>query len=342
MRILPLFALFAGCTANAFACEEANDCAGVMGGVCEATGWCSFPDDGCESGRRYGEWAGDELAGACVDDVGTGSSSAADDEATSASDPTSLATTDPDTTLDGPDTTMSIDPDTTTTDPTSPGDESSTTGASLDPDLVAWYRFDEGEFAGGVVDEIGMHDGTCLLDLCPQPIPGVVGSAAQFDGIDDIVRVPVTDMLVVGDALTVALWMRVDTIDGMFQTVAAKAYLDLIDDTWEIGINGSGVMRWGLSTEDPVHPNVNADAPPVGEWIHVAGTFDGEAARMYVDGVLVGEAVGGVIAQDEHDVTLGAGFDNGADANWLEGALDEVRIYRRALTPDEIAALASR
>jgi hypothetical protein len=343
MRVAPLLALVTACSADGvFACEDADDCAGVSGGVCESTGWCSFPDDTCGSQRRYGEWAGDGLAGACVDEGGTGTST--DDSASatspSASDPVTLSTTDPDTTLDG--TTMSIDPDTTTTDdPTSPGDESSSTGAPIDPDLVAWYRFDEGEFAGGVVDEIGMHDGACLPDLCPAPIPGVIGSAAHFDGIDDIVRVPVTDTLVVGDALTVALWMRVDTIDGQFQSVIARAYLDLIDDTFEIGINASGVMRWGLSTEDPVHPNINADAPAVGVWIHVAGTFDAEASRMYVNGVLVGEAAGGVIAQDEHDVTLGAGFDNAADANWLEGALDEVRIYRRALTEDEIAALAS-
>ncbi len=342
MRILPLFTLVAGCTANAFACEDANDCAGVMGGVCESTGWCSFPDDTCDSGRRYGEWAGNELAGACVDDVGTGSSGATDDgESATSPDPTTLSTTDPETTLGG-ETTMSIDPDTTTSiDPTTPGDESSTTGSPIDPDLVAWYRFDEGVFAGGVVDELGMHDGACLPDLCPEPIPGVIGSAGQFDGIDDIVRVPVDDMLQVGDALTVATWMRVDTIDGVFQTVIAKAYLDLVDDTFEIGINASGVMRWGLSTEDPMHPTINADAPPLGQWIHVAGTFDAEASRMYVDGVLVGEAAGGLIAQDEHDITLGAGFDNMADANWLEGALDEVRIYRRALTEDEIAALAS-
>ena len=342
MRILPLFALLTGCTANAFACEEADDCAGVMGGVCESTGWCSFPDDGCDSGRRYGEWAGGELAGACVDDVGTGSTSATDDGATSlsASDPSTLSTTDPDTTLDG--TTMSIDPDTTTTlDPTSPGDESSSTGAPLDPDLVAWYRFDEGEFAGGVVDEIGMHDGECVLDGCPHPIRGVIGSAAAFDGIDDLVHVPTSAMLQVGDALTVTTWLRVETIDGVFQTVAAKAYLALIEDTWEIGVNASGVMRWGLATEDGLNPSVNIPPPPLGTWIHVAGTFDGDAARLYIDGVLAAETVGGVIAQDEHDVTLGGGFDNEADANWLEGALDEVRIYRRALTEDEIAALAN-
>lgn len=342
MRILPLFTLVAGCTANAFACEDAGDCAGVMGGVCESTGWCSFPDDTCDSGRRYGEWAGNELAGACVDDVGTGSSGSTDDGASATSpDPTTLSTTDPDTTLGG-DTTMSIDPDTTTSiDPTVPGDDSSTTGSPFDPDLVAWYRFEEGGLAGTVVDEVGTHDGTCLLDRCPQSIPGVMGSAAAFDGVDDIVHVPVADMLPLDEGLTVATWMRVDTIDGMFQTVIAKAYLDLIADTFEIGINASGVLRWGHSTVVD-EPNVNADPPPVGEWIHLAGTFDADASRFYVNGVLAGETMGGVLVQDEHDVTLGAGFDNTADANWLEGALDEVRIYRRALTEDEIAALASR
>lgn len=344
MRAFVLLVLVAGCTASTFACEDEDDCAGVMGGVCESTGWCSFPDDTCDSGRRYGEWAGNELAGACVDDVGTGTSSGASDgDATAttptASDPT-LSSTDPDTTLTGADTTMSIDPDTTTIDPTTPGEESSTTGSTLDPDLVAWYRFEEAEFSGGVIDELGMHDGTCALDLCPQSIPGVVGSAAQFDGIDDIVHVP-AGALPIDDGLTVALWMRLDSIDGTFQTVVAKAYLELIADSFEFGINVSGVIRWGHATVDGGEPNTSAEPPPVGEWIHLAGTFDADASRLYVNGVLADEVAGGVLAQDEHDLTMGAGFDNEADANWLEGALDEVRIYRRALAEDEITALAN-
>ena len=73
----------------------------------------------------------------------------------------------------------------------------------------------------------------------------------------------------------------------------------------------------------------------------MAGVWDGSASRLDLDGALVGELVADTHVQDEHGITLGAGNDNGVDDNFIDGALDEVRIDRRALAEDEVAALAS-
>ncbi|MBC8073601.1 MAG: DUF2341 domain-containing protein [Deltaproteobacteria bacterium] len=57
-----------GCSASAFVCASDDDCTGGnTPGVCEPLGACSFDDDDCDSGRRYGDHARDGLAGACVD-----------------------------------------------------------------------------------------------------------------------------------------------------------------------------------------------------------------------------------------------------------------------------------
>ncbi|MBX7078028.1 MAG: LamG domain-containing protein [Nannocystaceae bacterium] len=86
------------CNAGAFACSDDGDCGGTTdAGVCEASGWCSFPDGECASGRRYGSHAGGALAGACVDEVGSSSGSGGLSTSTSE---TSAATT-LSTTLDG-------------------------------------------------------------------------------------------------------------------------------------------------------------------------------------------------------------------------------------------------
>ena len=60
--------------ASAFVCESPEQCGA---GVCEPSGYCSFPDDECPSGRRYGTFAGDGLANACVElpDSSTGETS---------------------------------------------------------------------------------------------------------------------------------------------------------------------------------------------------------------------------------------------------------------------------
>ncbi len=56
-----------------FVCTGDDECAS---GRCEPAGFCSFPDDGCGSGRRYSEWAGDGLADACTPQSAEGTSTA--------------------------------------------------------------------------------------------------------------------------------------------------------------------------------------------------------------------------------------------------------------------------
>ena len=54
---------------SVFTCEQSTQC--TVGGMCQPTGYCSFPDLGCPSGQRYGDAAGDGLAGTCVGGGGT-------------------------------------------------------------------------------------------------------------------------------------------------------------------------------------------------------------------------------------------------------------------------------
>jgi hypothetical protein len=63
LALLPL-----GCTTEeVFVCASDESCIdGGEGGRCEPTGWCSFLDESCDSGRRYGMLAGQRLSGACV------------------------------------------------------------------------------------------------------------------------------------------------------------------------------------------------------------------------------------------------------------------------------------
>ena len=68
------------CAPSVFLCQDDASC---PNGQCEASGFCSFPDPACDSGRRYGEFAGDGLGGACV----------ADPESETDTDPTTGLTT---------------------------------------------------------------------------------------------------------------------------------------------------------------------------------------------------------------------------------------------------------
>ena len=77
-----------------------------------------------------------------------------------------------------------------------------------------------------------------------------------------------------------------------------------------------------------------------GSWHHVAGTFDGTQLRLYVDGSLADSMdYTGTIATTTYPVNIGRNSQN--TDRLYEGAIDEVRIYNRALTEGEILFLAN-
>jgi len=127
-----------------FLCQSSDDCVnGPDAGICEESGYCSFPDDACPSGHRYGELSG-PLGGQCtVPGEGTSSSSSPTtaDSASGAAETggmvTSLTSGDSDESSAGA---ISVGTNSTGSDPTTDGSstepnpgEDSTAGGTVDP-----------------------------------------------------------------------------------------------------------------------------------------------------------------------------------------------------------------
>jgi hypothetical protein len=74
-------------------------------------------------------------------------------------------------------------------------------------------------------------------------------------------------------------------------------------------------------------------------WQHIVATYDGVNEKLYVDGVQVGGAGNSSpMTYDDHPVQIGCDDNNGFSEHF-QGVLDELRIYRRALSQAEIQAL---
>lgn len=84
-----------------------------------------------------------------------------------------------------------------------------------------------------------------------------------------------------------------------------------------------------------------AEPLPTGRWVHLAGTFDGQTMRLYVDGKLAGtmERLGPAKPND-HYLVIGS-YEVKHPA-FFAGLVDEVRLYDRALSAEEVAARAKR
>lgn len=120
--LFALAGLGTGCpSTEVFVCISDDDCNSQTDGQCEPTGFCSFPDEACATGRRYGEAAGDGLSRRCVPaehQTGTGTDT---DVASTASMSMSTSTT-----ADGSGSSSPTTPANTTSTSTTNDDSSST------------------------------------------------------------------------------------------------------------------------------------------------------------------------------------------------------------------------
>jgi len=209
-----------------------------------------------------------------------------------------------------------------------------------------WLRLEESAAATQFVDSSGSlppHPATCSGATCPTSgVAGYLGSGVRFDGSDDRLVVPDSPGFDFGTGgLAIALWVnKSNTARGTLFSWrnaqdALEIYLDNTTLKVDVGVNGS------IAT-------VIANGGTVGlnDWHHVAVVRDaGGTWFTYIDGVVRGYGTSGADLNQIDPGTpiwLGARNNNGAPASALNGALDEVYIFRRALMPEEVAALYGR
>ena len=80
---------------------------------------------------------------------------------------------------------------------------------------------------------------------------------------------------------------------------------------------------------------------PVGHWAHVAATYDGQTMRLYINCSVVAEAdvPGTILPKERWPIVIG-NYSGRKNAYAMDGALDEVKVFDRALTEDEVFAAA--
>jgi hypothetical protein len=207
--------------------------------------------------------------------------------------------------------------------------------------LVAWFKLDDTD--GQVfADSAGGPPGTCTPPACPVLGPGHRGNAYQFDGVDDCIRIPDSPALDPGQSFTLSLWFRPDAVGNATQVgkrvdVAGSPY-----DSWELQMS-TGKVEYFTSNHGAT-PNDSIGSPMVevflNQWEHVAATWDGSTARLYVNGAEVISGSTPPIVYDNHDAFLGCD-DNAPVSQWFTGAIQDFRLYDRVLDATEIQSLAS-
>ncbi len=317
-----------GCSPATYQCTEDAQCAG---GACLEDA-CAFADETCASGMRFAKHSRPDIAGVCVP-LGEGTTSSGSTAGGSGS-----ATAPPDPTLVGSTTLGSADASAGETSSGTDGSAGSGTGPPPDPDLLAWYPC-EGKGVDIAVDMSGNQaHGECLN--CPTPAPGPSGQACTFDG-EELFSVPFESAFML-EEVTLSAWVRIDSIPtGRLYAVAGVATGELENNAYQIGVNAlNGVERAFACYGGPQEGSCIDTASPVGSWFHLAMTAGIEGAALYLNGENVAEGDPLMLSYDMRDFLVGRDVDNLEPAHGMVGSVDEIQVRSRALTADEIVALA--
>jgi len=228
-------------------------------------------------------------------------------------------------------------------------------GEVVKPDangLVGWWKLDEAAADTNIAhDYAGDNNGvieTLNVDVWWAAV-GHDGNALEFDG--GIVRVPDACELRPMHQVSASAWIYYSDEQGAARVVVKGADNK---ETFALEVGDNDQLSFYVGDNNDYDPcddeyeryfaESNDDELERDEWIHVAGTFDGNTVKCYINGELKDtlddpNAWGITLCQDTDDLGIG---NRPCDTDRpFEGTIDDVRVYNYALSLKEIAHIAT-
>ena len=218
-------------------------------------------------------------------------------------------------------------------------------GTCVTKGLVGYWGMDEGR--GTTTSDISGNNNTGVFATAassPAWTSGKVGGALSFNGTTTYVDAGTGASLNITNAITVEVWVKKSGGDGTYMAIGSK---------WD-SAGGDGNQRsWTLefrATDNKVQfqtsnngldsgavQAISTTVPVISTWYHIVGIFDGSNNKIYVNGILENTTAQTGLFSSVDKVGIGAVIGTGlAIASKFNGLIDEVRIYNRALSAEEI------
>lgn len=199
----------------------------------------------------------------------------------------------------------------------------------LDEFLVAYWPFDE-DSGNKVVDATGNgNDGTING---AKWVEGKFESALKFDGVDDHVVIPDSDVLDITAELTFSAWVKFNDLpSGVFKNVMRK------EGSYVLEITGGNIMQMNTWAGGNWQNGQAVGGPTLQEnvWYFMAGVKLKEGGlEAYLDGDRIAEGN----KKGDIDITSNPLYIGAGSPGWLpvNAIIDEIKIFNKALTPEEI------
>ena len=212
--------------------------------------------------------------------------------------------------------------------------------------MISWWTGD-----GTTLDYFGLNDG-----LTTSPVSyaaGEVADAFSFNG-SQFVQVPRSASLEPVQ-ITVDAWVNAAGSPGLTRYIVTKGAVDELEGSYALYTGAAGGLQFYIFDGTLIRFSPAALSPAVwdGNWHHAAGTFDGTAVRLFLDGTEVGTGTPivttiayGLSAGTEvtNDLFIGDFNPNCTSNICLEdhhfiGEVDELEVFERALSQEKIARI---
>lgn len=212
--------------------------------------------------------------------------------------------------------------------------------------LVGWYPFN-----GNANDESGNgNDGVVNGVTLTTDRNGKSNSAYNFDGIDDFIEIQDAQSLKFTDEITISFWMRLDNLptDGIgHQIITKQVNSGVNQEGFHIVLNNGNELMYryknGTSGTQIFLYEDAINFPSLGSWFHVVAVTNNSEDKLYINNILVdynspSADIGGM---NISNLIFGKPTWTNGNASLFNGGIDDIAIYNRALTQQELTALYS-
>jgi hypothetical protein len=210
----------------------------------------------------------------------------------------------------------------------------------------AYWRLGETNGASVAVDQTSFHpgsfDGFTGVELgATGALTNEADTASSFSpGTGNYIETPYSTGLNSSNAMTLEAWVFPNST-GVKQTIIASSG-GLPNSGYELFISAAGDWTWRTSTNQnsagPAWLDLDGGPASVGAWSHVVATFDGTTGvkRIYVNGAVIASQVRGMRPVSGIPLRIGCGVPSSTPAEFVDGVVDEVAIYRKVLSYSQV------